>query len=72
MYNYQQVERIGRLAKLRIKTMNTITIVGIDYECRCEICGRDLKAGVVTAEKGTVGADCFVKTIVKKKQHSVK
>jgi hypothetical protein len=45
--------------------MNTISITGYKRECNCEHCGRPLKLGVVTAERGTIGADCFVKLVAK-------
>lgn len=45
--------------------MNTLTINGYKTECTCEHCGRNLKLGVCTTERGTIGADCFVKLIAK-------
>ena len=41
--------------------MAKLTITGYRAECNCEHCGRPLKLGVMTAEQGIVGADCFVK-----------
>ncbi|WP_068635047.1 hypothetical protein [Thauera butanivorans] len=43
--------------------MNTLSITGYTRDCNCEHCGRPLKLGVVTPEKGTIGADCFVRLI---------
>lgn len=48
--------------------MTTITINGYKTECNCEHCGRPLKLGVCTVERGTIGADCFVKLIAKNKK----
>jgi len=45
--------------------MPTLTINGYKKECNCEHCGRPLKLGVETAERGLVGADCFVKLVAK-------
>lgn len=45
--------------------MAKITITGYDTECKCEHCGRPLKLGVKTAERGIIGADCFVKLVAK-------
>lgn len=45
--------------------MNTLTITGYERECNCEHCGRPLKLGVKTAERGLIGADCFVKMIAR-------
>lgn len=45
--------------------MAKLTITGYDAECNCEHCGRALKLGVKTAEKGIIGADCFVKLVAK-------
>ena len=44
---------------------STITIQGYTRECNCDHCGRPLKLGVQTAERGTIGADCFVKLIAR-------
>lgn len=46
----------------------TLTITGYERECNCEHCGRPLKLGVNTPEKGVIGADCFVKLIAKDRQ----
>jgi len=40
-----------------------LTIAGYEHDCLCEHCGRPLKLGVKTLEKGTIGADCFVRLI---------
>lgn len=48
--------------------MANITINGYTKECNCEHCGRPLKLGVKTEERGTIGADCFVKLIAKNKK----
>jgi hypothetical protein len=45
--------------------MGTITIQGYVRECTCNHCGRQLKLGVSTPERGVVGADCFVKLIAR-------
>lgn len=42
-----------------------LTIQGYTRECNCDHCGRPLKLGVSTAERGVIGADCFVKLIVR-------
>jgi len=47
--------------------MASITIDGYKTECNCAHCGRPLKLGVVTAERGTIGADCMVKLVAKNK-----
>jgi hypothetical protein len=46
----------------------TITITGVEPETFCAICGRPLKIGVVTAELGTIGADCLVRGSVPDKK----
>jgi hypothetical protein len=43
--------------------MATLTIDGFNRECECQHCGRPLKLGVTTVERGTIGADCFVRLI---------
>lgn len=48
--------------------MATLTIKGYELDCNCEECGRALKLGVVTAELGIIGSDCFVKAIAKDKK----
>ena len=45
--------------------MNTLTITGYERECNCTHCGRPLKLGVVTTERGVIGADCFVKLVAR-------
>lgn len=45
--------------------MASITINGYTKECNCEHCGRPLKLGVQTSERGLIGADCFVKLVAK-------
>lgn len=45
--------------------MNSLTISGYKSECNCAHCGRPLKLGVETAERGLIGADCFVKLVAK-------
>lgn len=45
--------------------MTTITINGYKKECNCAHCSRPLKLGVETAERGLIGADCFVKMVAK-------
>lgn len=45
--------------------MTKLTITGYTKECDCEHCGRPLKLGVKTVERGAIGADCFVKLIAK-------
>lgn len=47
--------------------MTTITIDGYKTECSCAHCGRALKLGVITVERGTIGADCMVKLVAKNK-----
>lgn len=44
---------------------NTLTITGYQRECNCNHCGRPLKIGIATAERGVIGADCFVKLSAK-------
>lgn len=48
--------------------MAMLTIIGYETRCTCELCGRSLMIGVVTPEKGIMGADCFVKSIAKDKK----
>lgn len=45
--------------------MSTLTITGYQRECDCNHCGRPLKLGVMTAERGVIGADCFVKLVAR-------
>lgn len=41
----------------------TLTITGYEPEVHCEHCGRPLKIGIRVAEKGVIGADCFVRMV---------
>ncbi len=43
--------------------MATLTIKGYQTYCKCEMCNKPLKLGIVTDEKGVIGSDCFIASI---------
>lgn len=47
----------------RNESVATLTITGYEPDVHCEHCGRPLKIGIRVAEKGVIGADCFVRMV---------